>query len=110
MVNLDLEGTGIDGITVVNASVYPKEFNMLQQINAKGNYLVKINPRGKAPNSDHYLFTEKGVPAFYMYTLGGIKAYHDVYDISATLPLNKYEDMFKLLLKFNDGLMNKTSD
>lgn len=110
LVNLDLEGTGIDGITVVNASVYPREFTMFQQINAQGNYLVKINPRGKAPNSDHYLFTEKGVPAFYMYTLGGIKAYHDVYDISATLPLNKYEDMFKLLLKFNDGLMNKTAN
>jgi aminopeptidase YwaD len=45
-----------------------------------------------------------------MYTLGGIKAYHDVYDISATLPLNKYEDMFKLLLKFNDGLMNKVTN
>ena len=28
-------------------------------------------------------------------------------DISATLPMNKYEDMFKMILKFNDGLMGK---
>jgi aminopeptidase YwaD len=110
LVNLDLEGTGIDGITVVNATVYPNEFGLLKQLNETGNYLVKINSRGKAANSDHYLFTQKGVPAFYIYTLGGITAYHDIYDISATLPLTEYENLFKLLIKFNDGLMNKPSD
>jgi len=40
-----------------------------------------------------------------MYTLGGIKAYHDIYDISATLPLTAYKSLFKLLVKFNEGLM-----
>jgi aminopeptidase YwaD len=107
LVNLDLEGTGIDGITVVNATIHPNEFSLLRQINDSGKYLVKVNSRGKAANSDHYFFTEKGVPAFYMYTLGGIKAYHDIYDISATLPLNEYENLFNLLIRFNDGLMNK---
>jgi aminopeptidase YwaD len=109
LTNLDLEGTGIEGITVVNASVFPNEFALLKQVNEKGNYLVKVNSRGKAANSDHYFFSEKGVPAFFMYTLGGIKAYHDIYDISATLPLNEYEDLFNLLLKFNDGLMGKVA-
>ncbi|WP_183562835.1 M28 family metallopeptidase [Mucilaginibacter sp. SP1R1] len=107
LINLDLEGTGIDGITVVNATIYPHEFAALKQINSENNYLVKVNPRGKAANSDHYLFTEKGVPAFYIYTLGGIRAYHDVFDISATLPLTKYTDLFKLIVKFNSSLMNK---
>jgi aminopeptidase YwaD len=107
LVNLDLEGTGIEGITVVNATVYPAEFAMLKQINERNKYLAKVNSRGKAANSDHYFFTEKGVPAFYMYTLGGIKAYHDIYDISATLPLTEYENQFNMLLKFNDGLMGK---
>jgi aminopeptidase YwaD len=110
LTNLDLEGTGIEGITVVNASVFPNEFALLKQVNEKGNYLVKVNSRGKAANSDHYFFSEKGVPAFFMYTLGGIKAYHDIYDISATLPLNEYEDLFNLLLKFNDGLMGKRTN
>ena len=108
LVNLDLEGTGIEGITVVNATIFPAEFNALKQINAKGNYLVKVNSRGKAANSDHYLFTEKNVPAFYMYTLGGIKAYHDIYDISATLSMNEYKNEFNLLLKFNDYLMGNS--
>ena len=107
LVNLDIEGTGIDGITVVNATVYPKEFAMLRTINDKGKFLVKVNSRGKAANSDHYFLSEKGVPAFFMYTLGGIKAYHDIYDISATLPLTAYNNLFNLLLKFNDGLMGK---
>ena len=107
LVNLDLEGTGIDGITVVNGSVYPREFNILKQINNKDGLLAKVNSRGKAANSDHYFFSKNDVPAFYIYTLGGIKAYHDIYDISATLPMNKYNDIFTLLLKFNDALINK---
>ncbi|MEZ2334481.1 M28 family metallopeptidase [Mucilaginibacter sp. RCC_168] len=107
LINLDLDGTGIEGITVVNATVYPNEFAALKQINSLGNYLVKVNPRGKAANSDHYYFTEKGIPAFFIYTLGGIKAYHDVFDISKTLPLTEYADLFKLILKFNSSLMTK---
>lgn len=107
LVNLDLEGTGIDGITVVNATVFPKEFQLLKQINNKGKYLAAIKPRGKAANSDHYYFSENGVPAFFIYTLGGIKAYHDVYDINATLPLNEISNEFHLLLKFNAALMNE---
>jgi aminopeptidase YwaD len=101
LINMDIMGTGNEGITVVNATVYPKYFNLLKQVNAQGNYLVKINPRGKAANSDHYWFTEKGVPAIFMYTMGGIKAYHDVFDISRTLPLTEFNDLFKLLVQFN---------
>jgi len=105
LLNLDLEGTGDEGITVVNATEFPKEFGYINEANTTGKYLVKINARGKAANSDHYWFTEKGVPAFFMYTLGGIKAYHDIYDKAQTLPLNEYEDLFKLIVKFNEKLM-----
>ncbi|WDF76085.1 M28 family peptidase [Mucilaginibacter sp. KACC 22773] len=105
LINLDLNGTGIEGITVVNATVYPQEFAAMQRINDDNHYFVKVAKRGKAANSDHYLFTEKGVPAFFIYTLGGIKAYHDVFDISATLPLNKYKELFGLIVKFNSSLM-----
>ena len=74
--------------------------------NDKGKFLVKINPRGKAANSDHYFFTEKGVPAFFMYTQGGISAYHDVFDQPETLPFTVYENLFKLFVGFNQSLMN----
>ena len=107
LINTDLAGTGEEGITVVNATEFPKEFAMMQQINKENNLLAAVNARGKAANSDHYFFTEKGVPAFFFYTLGGIKAYHDVFDKAATLPLNEHENLFKLVVKFNERLMGK---
>ena len=107
LINTDLAGTGDEGITVVNATEFPKEFAMMNAVNDEEKLLVKINSRGKAANSDHYFFTEKGVPAFFFYTMGGIKAYHDVFDKAETLPLNEHEDLFKLVIKFNDKLMGK---
>jgi aminopeptidase YwaD len=98
LLNTDLAGTGEEGITVVNATEFPKEFGWMQEMNKENNLLAAINARGKAANSDHYFFSEKGVPAFFFYTLGGIKAYHDVFDKAATLPLNEHEDLFKLMV------------
>lgn len=105
LVNLDMVGTGETGITVVNATCHPNEFNLLNKINDEHKYLAKINSRGKAANSDHYFFSEKGVPAFFIYTTGGIKAYHDVYDQPSTLPFTAYENLFKLFVNFNTQLM-----
>ncbi len=105
LVNLDLVGTGETGATVVNATQHPNEFSMLNRINNEGKFLVKINPRGKAANSDHYFFSEKGVPAFFLYTQGGISAYHDINDKAETLPFTAYGSLFKLILGFNKELM-----
>jgi len=105
LINTDLAGTGDEGITVVNATEFPNEFALMNKINDQYKYLAKINARGKAANSDHYFFTEKGVPAFFFYTLGGIKAYHDVFDKASTLPLNEQDQLDSLLIKFNAGLM-----
>lgn len=104
--NLDLVGTGETGATVVNATIHPKEFALLNQINSEKLFLKKINSRGKAANSDHYFFTEKGVPAFFLYTQGGIAAYHDVDDKAETLPLTAYENLFKLFVDFNTAIVN----
>ncbi|MBB6499469.1 M28 family metallopeptidase [Pedobacter cryoconitis] len=109
LINMDMVGTGEKGITVVNATLHPKEFALLNQINDQHQYLSKINPRGKAANSDHYYFTENGVPAFFIYTQGGISAYHDIYDRASTLPLTKFADLFHLLIDFNNALMKPSS-
>ncbi len=100
LTNLDLAGTGDEGITVVNATLHKKEFKKLGKINLKKDYLEKVKLRGPAANSDHYWFTQKGVPAFFIYTLGGIKAYHDVFDKAETLPLTEFTDYSKLLIEF----------
>ncbi len=93
-------GSGEEGITVVNATEYPKQFQQLFDINTKKNYLTTIKKRGKAANSDHYWFSENGVPAFFIYTMGPNKNYHDVFDTYENLSFNEYNDLIKLLGEF----------
>jgi Iap family predicted aminopeptidase len=100
LINLDLVGTGDDGIQIVNGSVHKSEFNLLQKINEESNYLKQIKTRGEAANSDHYPFHAKGVKSFFIYTLGGISEYHNIYDKAETLPLTEYSDIVAMLLKF----------
>ncbi len=100
LINLDLAGTGDDGITVVNAAKFKPEFGLLEKINGEGNLLPAIKSRGEACNSDHCFLFRKGVPCFYIYTLGGITAYHDIYDRAETLPLTAYDNYFTLLRQF----------
>lgn len=104
LTNLDLLGTGDDGIMVVNATVFKEQFEILNNINTEKNYLKQIKQRGKAANSDHYWFTELGIPSFFIYTMGGVSFYHDIYDVEKTLPLTKYTDVCKLLIEFNSKL------
>ena len=100
LINLDLLGTGDDGIMVVNGALYQEQFERLKKINTSGDFVPQIKKRGKAANSDHYWFTERGVPCFFIYTMGGIAAYHDVHDRPETLPLTRYKNVFRLLTTF----------
>ncbi len=100
LLNVDLMGTGSEGIQVVNSTEHPKEFETLKKINQKENLIKAIKPRGKAANSDHYWFEEAGVPSFFIYTLGGVSYYHDVLDRPETLPLTEFDDLHKLIVEF----------
>lgn len=104
LVNLDILGTGDEGITVVNATEHKNEFEKLLKINEQKKYLTAVKPRGVAANSDHYPFHQKGVKTFFIYTMGGIKAYHDIYDKSETLPLTEFDDLYHLLVDFVNDL------
>ncbi|GAB4400104.1 MAG: hypothetical protein OHK0053_21270 [Microscillaceae bacterium] len=103
LVNLDLVGTGDEGTMVVNGSVLQEAFERLHTLNEQHQYLPKLARRGLAANSDHYFFSRSGVPAIFLYTLGGISAYHDVFDRPETLPLTKFEGLFGLLCDFIDS-------
>ncbi len=104
LINLDITGTGDEGITVVNGSVFEKHIEMLKAINNQSNLLSQIKTRGEACISDHCFFYLAGVPCFYIYTLGGIKAYHDIYDRYQTLPLTEFEDLSHLFRLFIEKL------
>jgi aminopeptidase YwaD len=100
LLNLDIMGSGEEGITVVNATKFPDYFDKLYKINEEQKLLSQIKKRGEAANSDHYWFTQKGIPSFFIYTMGPNKNYHDVFDTYENLSFNKYEDLIKLLSLF----------
>jgi hypothetical protein len=100
LLNLDLMGTGDEGMMVVNGSVFDEEFALMDSLNTAMKYLPVLGKRGEAKNSDHYHFTKLGVHSFFCYTTGGIQAYHDIYDIAATLPLTRYNEVYRLLRDF----------
>jgi aminopeptidase YwaD len=103
LLNLDILGTGVDGITTVNATVYKAEFDRLVKINDKKQLLKQIKPRGEACISDHCFFHKSGVPSFYSYTMGGISEYHNIYDKSETLTLEEFDDLLLLFAEFLGG-------
>jgi len=100
LMNLDLLGTGEEGATVVNGKVHEAAFQRLQALNTARHYLPALGARGKAANSDHYPFSEAGVPAFFLYTRGGSKAYHDVNDTPDKLSLAGFAGAFGLVRDF----------
>jgi hypothetical protein len=100
LINFDLAGTGDEGIKIVNASIFPKEFERLNQLNLTFKYLPSIQVRGEACISDHCMFYNKKVPCFYIYTLGGISSYHDIFDKEETLPLTEFDDYSLLMESF----------
>ena len=104
LVNIDIMGNAEKGITVVNGEVYKPQFNLLSSINAENHLLPEIKSRGKAANSDHYFFSEKGIPAIFIYSMGGQGYYHDIYDKAEALQFTHYEKMFTLLLEFGKRL------
>jgi Zn-dependent M28 family amino/carboxypeptidase len=103
-INMDIMGTGDEGITVVNGTVFKAAFNALVKINDGQHLLKLIKPRGETSNSDHYFFYKNHVSSFFIYTMGGIKAYHDIYDRRETLPLTNFDEVYKLLIQFTGDI------
>jgi aminopeptidase YwaD len=103
LINLDIVGTGEEGIAIVNGLDEKKAAKKIGKINTSLNYFKKIKIRGQSPNSDHFWFSHHQVPSIFIYTMGGIQAYHDPLDKSETLPLNKIEDLYHLIIDFVNG-------
>ncbi|MBZ0207624.1 MAG: M28 family peptidase [Flavobacteriales bacterium] len=98
LINLDLNGTGEEGITVVNATAQQAVYDKLVAINEQTKDLPQVKARGPACNSDHCPFAQKGIPAIFIYTMGGVSYYHDVMDRPETLPLTKFDGLHRTLV------------
>jgi len=104
LVNLDIMGAGDQGIQVVNGKVFKNQFEKLVELNQTNKYLKEVKTRGESCNSDHCPFYLKGVPSFFIYTLGGKGFYHDPNDTAESLDLSYSEKVYNLLKDFIDKL------
>ncbi|MDP4763617.1 MAG: DUF4910 domain-containing protein [Salibacteraceae bacterium] len=100
LINLDLMADAKKGITVVNGKIFPDHFAKLSSLNAEMGLLQQVKPRGEAANSDHYPFTEKNIPGFFIYTEGDYKHYHDIDDKPENVPMTNYNEVFQLITEF----------
>jgi hypothetical protein len=104
LVNLDMVGTGSEGVTMVNATKYKGAFDRMVKINTDNEYILAVKERGESCNSDHCPFYEKGVPAIFIYSLGKeFTEYHNPDDQCSKLPLSEYNDIFRLMRDFMDS-------
>lgn len=104
LVNLDMVGTGSEGITMVNATKFKDAFDRMLKINSAKEYLIAVKERGESCNSDHCPFYEKGVPAVFIYSMGKeFTEYHNPDDKSEKIPLSEYNGIFRLMRDFMDG-------
>lgn len=98
LVNLDMVGTGSEGITVVNSSIYKDLLGQMRKINEENKYLKQIKERGESCNSDHCPFYKKGVKSVFIYTMGKEHLhYHTIYDDADGFPFTAYNGLFGLL-------------
>ena len=104
LVNLDMVGTGSEGITMVNATKFKSAYERMVKLNADNKYLTAVKERGESCNSDHCPFYEKGVPAVFIYSLGKeYSEYHNPDDKSNMIPLTEYNNIFRLVRDFMDS-------
>lgn len=106
MLNLDLLCGGDDGFMVVNSQAdntkgfYDNLLALNKQMNKKKGGVKEIKSRPNAANSDHYPFAKKGMPAVFVYTLGGkTGGYHQPDDTPENASLKQYHRIAGLLIK-----------
>ena len=105
VLNMDLMANGDKGITAVAGYDFPDQLEMLKSVNEEINAVPKIQPRGNRANSDHYWFTQKGVPAIFIFTMGGPPHYHDIYDNYENMQFSRYYEIYQLFVGFLDKVM-----
>lgn len=105
LINLDMVGTGANGIHIVNATELPKQYEKFVEINEEHNLVANIGKGGKSCNSDHCPFVLKSVPAIFIFTRDeNHRHYHVPQDKADIIPLTAYNELFELMRIFIEKL------
>jgi Zn-dependent M28 family amino/carboxypeptidase len=102
--NLDMVGTGIDGVSIFNGNTHPKEYALLDSINKVNSFNLKLSSKGISANSDIYPFYKKGVKGFFLLTNDKNAPYHTVTDTYDKLSFQSYEKLVKLIKAYINTL------
>jgi aminopeptidase YwaD len=100
MLNFDLLANGEEGVMAVGGKTFPQLFQPLKAMNDSSKAVVSLQSRTNVPNSDHYPFTLKQIPALFFYTMGGPKHYHDIYDRPEAFSLTAFYPFMRLVGDF----------
>lgn len=101
VINMDMVGTGSDGISVVNGILFPEIYDKIKKINDEKNYLTQIVKGGESCNSDHCPFAQKGVPSVFIFTRGDEnREYHTITDTYERMHFTEHHDLFNLFIDF----------
>ena len=105
VLNMDLMANGDKGITAVAGYDFPDQLEILKNINTEIDAVPLVQPRGNRANSDHYFFVEEGVPAIFIFTMGGPPHYHDINDNYENMQFSRYYEVYQLFVGFLNKLM-----
>ena len=99
--NLDMVGSGLDGYGIVAGNEHPEDISIFEDYREQHG-IGMLHLRGNAPNSDHFPFTEKNVPALFFYSSGGEQPYHHPDDVPETLDWQALENTVLLMKDYID--------
>ena len=94
--NLDLVGSGRDGLMVQGVDGHDRQWERVKQINEKY-FHFELKTRPNSPNSDQYFLHRSGVPAFFIYAYNGTSPYHHPDDLPSRLDKTVLENLAKFV-------------
>ena len=95
LVNFDMVASAEDGLLVFGGRDQPEAYALLERLNAEQGD-GPLAARSNRANSDHWAFTERGVPAFYLLTKDGTQPYHSLRDRPETLEWDDFARALRL--------------
>jgi len=105
MINLDVVGSGQEGIMVVAGETFPKFYDLVKRIDERFIHR-KLASRPQARNSDHFHFGDKGIPAIFLYAMGGTAPWHSPRDLPEGLDPEAMETIGRLVFLVANEIAN----
>ncbi|MBK8927306.1 MAG: M28 family peptidase [Crocinitomicaceae bacterium] len=102
LLNIDIMGAADKGITVVNGAVHEEQYNRLVEINTSKQYILEIKTQPQQILTT--TFFRVRCARIFIYSMGSVTNYHDVYDSAENTPLHQFDLAQQPIIDFVAGL------